>query len=243
MFGLIVSDPQHDTARRNALSSLLYSLDIPLTGFTDAAAGLFTADMTRAAFLRTASAALLQPGQPLPLDGLLTHLSTPEPLPGNVIRRYLFLQFSLLPYLRPGQRVAQLEGCFLLGDDLLAAPVSAEDTVDIRLPSGVWTELNGTCHEDRLRGMRGYNEMPVLARENALVPISINGQSLTQTADDDADRLTLHWFQPKDAADCTLADGTVYHVQCSGEKISIRTNTDKAFHLIVHQDGVETLVR
>lgn len=243
MFGLIVSDPQHDAARRLALSALLRDLDIPLTDFTDKPAPLFTADMSRAAFLRTASAALLQPGQPLPLESLMTHLSTPDPLPGNVIRRYLFLQYSLLPYLRPGRRITHLESSFLLGDSLLIVPVSPEDTVDVLLPPGVWTDLNGSCHSGRMRCMRGYNEMPVLARENALIPISINGQSLTQTTCDDADRLTLHWYQPKDSAACTLADGTRYLLQRIGKRFTVSTDTDKPFHLIVHQDSQETLVR
>lgn len=240
MFGLIVSDPQHAPIRREALSALLYSLDIPLAGFTDAPAPLFPADMPRPAFLRTASAALLTPGQPIPLEGLLTHLPTSDPLPGNVLRRYLFLQLSLLPYLRPGRKVTRLEGCFLLGDDLLVVPVSPEDTVDVLLPPGVWTELTGPCREGRLRCMRSYNEMPVLARENALVPIGVNDRTTTH---DDADRLTLHWFQPKESAECILADGTRYHVRRAGERIDVHADTDKAFHLIVHRDGREMLVR
>lgn len=243
MYGLIVSDPQQNIVRREALAERLYALDIPLSGFTESPAPLFTADMPCAAFLRTASAALLQPGQPLPLDALLTHLSTPDPLPGNVIRRYLFLQYSLMPYLRPGRKVTQGDGFFLLGEELLVAPVSAEDTVDTILPPGIWTELSGICHEGRLRCMRGYNEMPLLARENALIPISINGQSLTQTTADDADRLTLHWFQPGESAECTLDDGTVYQVQRVGERITIHADTAKPFHLIVHQDGIESLVQ
>lgn len=243
MFGLIVSDPCNDSIHRDALTALLHALDIPLTGFTDAPAPLFTADMPRAAFLRMASAALLQPGQPLPLDGLMTHLSDADPLPGNVIRRYLFMQYSLMPYLRPGRAVTPMEDCFLLGDCLLVVPVSPEDTVDVVLPPGMWTELTGTCHEGRLRCMRGYNEMPILARENTLLPISINGQSLTQSTADDADRLTLHWFQPKDAAECALADGTRYHVQREGKQVDVHTNTTKPFHLIIHQDGLETLIR
>ena len=115
--------------------------------------------------------------------------------------------------------------------------------MDIQLPPGVWTELSGACHTNRLRCMRGYNEMPVLVRENTLLPISMNGQSLTQTTGDDADRLTLHWFQPAQEARCVLADGTWYHVQCTGGQVSVDTNTDKPFHLITHQDGVETLIR
>lgn len=240
MFGLIVSDPQHDLSRRKALSVLLNSLDIPLTDFTDAPASLFTADMPRAPFLRKASSALLQPGQPLPLDGLLTHLSSADPLPGNVIRRYLFLHLSLLPYLRSGREVTPLADSFLLGDDLLVVPVSSEDTVDAQLPPGVWTELTGLCHEGKIRCMRGYNEMPVLVRANALIPIGVSDRTTTH---DDADRLTLHWFQPKDTAECTLADGTRYQVYRTGEQISVHGNTDKIFHLIVHQNGIETLIQ
>ncbi len=242
MFGLIVSDPSHDAARRDKLAALLYSLDLPLSAFTENNAPLFTAAMSRAAFLRTASCAVLL-GDPLPLDALLTHLSTPDPMPANVLRKYLFLRWSLTPYWRPGRTVTPVDGGFLWGDALLILPVSPEDTVDAPLPPGVWTELNGATHTGHLRCMRGYNEMPVLVRENTLLPISMNGQSLTQTAEDDADRLTLHWFQPKGSAECVLADGTCYHVQDTGEQISVRTNTDKPFHLIVHQDGVETLIR
>lgn len=240
MSGLIVSAPCRAAARAE-LADLLHALDLPLAAFT-AEASDFPADMSRAAFLRRASWAVLL-GQPLPPDALLTHLRTPDPLPANVLRRYLFLRASLAPYLRPGRAITQLEGCFLLGEDLLIAPVSPEDTVDVQLPPGLWTELSGACHRDRLRGMRGYNEMPVLVRENALIPISINGQSLTLSTDDDADRLTLHWFAPGDSAACTLADGTCYQVQRAGGLVDVCTNTDKPFHLILHQDGVETLVR
>lgn len=240
MFGLIISDPACDATRRAALCGLLHALDLPLSAFTEAPAPLFPADMPCAAFLRTASAALLQPGQPIPMDALLTHLSTPDPLPANVLRRYLFLQLSLLPYLRPGRTVTALQGCFLLGDDLLVAPVTPEDTVDAFLPPGQWTELTGEVHEGRLRCMRGYNALPVLARENALLPIGVNDRSTTH---DDADRLTLHWFQPEDSAECVLADGTRYQAQRVGSSFTVEATTDKPFHLIVHQDDVEMLVR
>lgn len=242
MFGLTVSDPTRDAARREPLSALLHSLDIPLSTFTEEPAPPFTADMSRAAFLRAASWAVLL-GQPLPLDALLTHLSTPDPLPANVLRKYLFLRWSLTPYWHPGRAVTPVDGGYLWGDALLILPVSPEDAVDAPLPPGVWTELTGACHTGHLRCMRGYKEMPVLVRENTLLPISMNGQSPTQTTGDDADRLTLHWFQPKESAECLLADGTCYHVQDTGGQIGIRTNITKPFHLIIHRDGMETLVR
>lgn len=240
MFGLIVSDPSHDADRRRALADRLRALDLPLTGFTEEAAPLFMQAIPRAAFLRTASATLLRPGQPLPMEALWTHLFSPDPLPANVLRRYLFLQLSLLPYLRPGREVTELNGCFLVGPDLLVAPITPQDTVDALLPPGLWTELNGQCHKTRLRGMRGYNEMPVLARENAVIPIGVNERTTTH---DDADRVTLHWFQPLSTAECRLADGTRYSLQREGDAIAVHTQTDRAFHLIVHRDGREFLIR
>lgn len=240
MSGLIVTDPNLIAARAE-IAERLHSFDLPLAAFTSAAPA-FPADLPRTAFLRRASLAVLLE-QPLPPDALLTHLSCTDPLPANVLRRYLFLRMSLMPYLRPGRQITPLDGCFLWGSDLLVVPVRPDDTVDVQLPPGVWTELTGATHSGRLRCMRGYNELPILARENALIPISINGQSLTQTAADDADRLTLHWFQPKASALCTLADGTRYHVQRAGKQVDVHTNATKPFHLIVHQDGTETLVR
>lgn len=239
MFGLIVSDPLNIAARRE-IAALLHARDIPLAAFVDDAPAL-PGDLPIAAFLRKASCAVLL-GQPLPPDALLPHLSTPDPLPANVLRKYLFLRWSLTPYLRSGRKIKQLDGCILLGDALLIVPVSPEDTVDVQLPPGIWTELTGATHEGRLRCMRGYNEMPILARENALIPISINGQSLTQTTQDDADRLTLHWFQPRDSAECILADGTRYRVQRTGDAIRVHAETDKPFHVIVHRDGSEILI-
>lgn len=242
MFGLIISDPDCNSARRSALCTLLHDLDLPFSGFTELPAPHVPSFLPRAAFLRAASTALLQPGQPLPMAGLLTHLQG-DPLPANVLRRHLLLQRSLMPYLRPGRAITQLNGCFMLGSDLLVSPVSAEDVVDAELPPGVWTELNGDCHEGRLHCMRGYNETPVLARANALLPIGMNGQSLALSAEEDADRLTLHWFQPADEAACTLADGTRYHAQCTEGRYEVHTESRHPFHLIVHRDGTETLVR
>lgn len=241
MYGLIVSDPARDEARRALLASRLHDYDLPLTGFTEAPAPLFTPGMSRAAFLRTASAALLQPGQPLPMDALLICLSG-DPMPANVLRRHLLLQLSLMPYLRQQRQVQVLTGCFRLGGDLIVVPVSPEDAADALLSPGVWTELTGEVHTGRLRALRGYNETPVLARPNALIPISMNGASLAQRAETDADRLTLHWFQPETEADCQLSGGTHYHVQHCGDRFSLRTDSERPCHLIVHQDGQERLI-
>ncbi len=236
-FGLILS--ADSPALRQQAAALLEALDIPLSGFVAEPAAMFHGTENRAAFLRKASAALMMPGVPLPAAGVVAHLQG-DARPGNVLRRYVFLQLSLLPYLRPGRAIVQGNGCFLVGEDLLVAPVSAEDTVDALLPPGTWTELTGATHSGRLREMRGFNEMPVLVRENALLPIGVNDRS---TFHDDADRVTLHWFQPQEKAACILADGTRYDVKRVGQCVDVHTDTEKAFHLILHEDGAERLIR
>ena len=236
MPGLYLSTAPAEEAR---LAALLHDFDLPLAGFTPEPSAI-SPDLPRAAFLRTASVAALL-GQPLPARPLSALLRRDDPLPANVLRRHVLRRLSLLPYLRTAHAALQAEGFWLVGDALLLAPVSTDDTVDIPLPSGTWTELNGTTHTGRLRCMRGYNETPLLVRENALLPVSMNGASLAQSSENDADRLTLHWFQPGSEASCSLADGTQYHVQRTSGQICL--HADRPCHLILHEDGRETLLQ
>ena len=82
--------------------------------------------------------------------------------------------------------------------------------------------------------------MPVLAGENALLPIGVNDR---RTDADDAGRLTLHWFEPHGEAGCTLADGISYRVWEEQGEFRGESATDKPWHLIVHQGGQERLIR
>lgn len=239
-WGLILSDPDKNQARRLKAEVLLAMQQIPLAGWTEAEAAFFGEVKDRNAFLRRTAMALMRPGEPLPLNAVLTYLSG-DALPGNVLRRYLFLQLSLLPYLRVHGSVAQGEGCFHLGEDLLVAPVSEEDTVEAVLPPGQWTDLqDGQVWTGCLRLMRGYNAMPVLARENALIPIGVEDR---RSDGDDADRLTLHWYQPREEACCVLADGTTYHVMMQDGCPAVQSDSGKPWHLIIHRDGQEQLIR
>lgn len=239
-FGLIVSDPSQDSALRQSISSLLSAQEIPFFGFTDTPAPLF-ADCpdTRAAFLFRAAYALMQPGQPLPADFLLRHLSG-DAQPGNVIRKYTCLQLSFLPYLRPGRTIVPLDGGVRIGDDLLVLRLSDEGTIDASLPDGLWAELSGLCWTGRCRQIRGYNALPVLIRENALFPVGVNDRT---TDADDADRVVLHWFQPDFTTECTLADGTFYRVTQIGAGFRWETNATKEWHLIIHRGSEEQFVR
>lgn len=239
-FGLIVSDPSQDFALRQSISSLLSAQEIPFSGFTDAPAPLFAdCSDTRTAFLFRAAYALMQPGQPLPADLLLRHLSG-DAQPGNVIRKYTCLQLSFLPYLRPGRAILPLDGGVRIGDDLLVLRLSDEGTIDASLPDGLWAELSGLCWTGRCRQIRGYNALPVLIRENALFPVGVNDRA---TDADDADRVVLHWFQPDFTTECTLADGTFYRVTQIGAGFRWETNATKEWHLIIHRGSEEQFVR
>lgn len=239
MPGLYLSAPAAQD--RSEIAQLLHDYDLPLASFTQEAPAV-PAALPRPAFLRRASLAALL-GQPLPAEALHNCLTGGDPLPANVIRRHLLLRLSLLPFLRSAGQPVPVDGGFLLGNAMLIVSVGADDTVDIPLPPGVWTELNGRCHQGRLRSMRGYNETPVLLRENTLLPVSMNGSSLAQTTPDDTDRLTLHWFQPAGSATCTLAGGILYRAVRNDDSFCVDTNATKPFHLILHRDGVETFIR
>lgn len=235
MPGLYISAPDA------TLAPLLHAYDLPVAAFTGDASAI-PVGLPHAAFLRRASVAALL-GQPIAADALRLHLQAASPLTANVLRRHVMLRLSLTPYLRPGRAVTTVPGGLLVGDALLILPVATDDTVDAPLPPGVWTELSGACHTGRLKCMRGYNETPLLVRMNTLLPVGMNGGSPAQRASTDADRLTLHWFQPEQEAACTLADGTRYHVRRTGEGVTLHTDAEKPVHLIVHEDGAERLIQ
>lgn len=235
MLGLWIA--RDGSGQEAEVQALLAEQMIPLEGFVDMPS---FAEDSRDAFLRRAIAAIMR-GEPLPMQGVLKHLSTLEALPGNVIRKYVFLQLSLLPYLRPDASITELNGCFLLGQNLLVAPLGEDGCIDAQLPDGTWTELaTGECMQGRLRRIRGLNAMPILARENSIIPIGVNDRTTTA---DDADRVTLHWFQPQGEAQCTLADGTTYRLSYKAGRCTAESTSTKAWHVIVHCDGGENFVR
>ena len=239
MLGLWIAED--GSVPREEIQRMLFARQIPLEGFTAERATLFEGGETGESFLRRAAMALLRPGAPLPMAGLARCLAGRDALAGNVLRKYVCLQLSLLPYLRANGKVTEQEGCFLLGDRLLVAPLGEDGRVDALLPPGVWTELaTGEVFEGRLVCLRGLNAMPVLAGENALLPIGVNDRAVDA---DDADRLTLHWFEPHGEASCALADGTVYRVWQERDTFRGESGTDKPWHLIVHQGGQERLIR
>ncbi|QLJ02607.1 alpha-xylosidase [Streptomyces sp. NEAU-sy36] len=120
----------------------------------------------------------------------------------DVARRFTLLKHRLMPYLYgaaveahrtgvPSMRPMVLEfpgdpACrpldrqYMLGADLLVAPVFTEDgEVEVYLPGGVWTQLltGETVTGPAWRIERhGYDSLPLYVREGAVLPLAADGR-------------------------------------------------------------------
>jgi alpha-D-xyloside xylohydrolase len=116
----------------------------------------------------------------------------------EVTRRFAHLKNSLMPYLWaaaveahehgipvmramllefPDDRTASfLDRQYLLGPDLLVAPVFTDDgDVDVYVPAGTWTGyLDGApvAGPGWVRQRHGFDSLPLLARPGAVIPVS-----------------------------------------------------------------------
>ncbi|TWD82387.1 alpha-D-xyloside xylohydrolase [Kribbella amoyensis] len=139
----------------------------------------------------------------------------------DVLRSFTKLKLSLMPYLMTAAReahtagtpvmrpmllefpedpaVAYLERQYMLGPDLLVAPVmSADGEVRFYLPAGTWTDL---FTGERVDGSRwitrtyGFDRLPLFVREGAVIAF---GAADDRPEYDWADGVTLRWFAPSD---------------------------------------------
>ena len=150
----------------------------------------------------------------------------------DVLRLFTKLKLSLMPYLYQAARVAHLEGIpmmrsmlvefpddpactyldrqFMLGDDLLVAPVFAADgVVDYYVPAGEWTHfLTGrTVTGPRwVREEHDFASVPLLVRPGAVLAI---GAVDDRPEYDYADGVTLRAYQLADGATVTTTLPTV----------------------------------
>jgi alpha-D-xyloside xylohydrolase len=116
----------------------------------------------------------------------------------EVTRRFAYLKNSLMPYLWaaavqahergipvvramllefPEDRTASfLDRQYMLGPDLLVAPVFADDgDVEVYVPAGTWTGyLDGVpvSGPGWVRQRHGFDSLPLLARPGAVIPVS-----------------------------------------------------------------------
>ena len=135
----------------------------------------------------------------------------------EVTRRFTELKLSLMPYLyaagleaaergipvmRPmvlefpdDPAVAYLDRQYMLGRDLLVAPVfSADGTAEFYLPAGTWTSWwSGEAVEGGrwLRETHGFDTVPLYVRPGAVVPL---GATTDRPDYDYLDHLTLRVF-------------------------------------------------
>jgi alpha-D-xyloside xylohydrolase len=128
---------------------------------------------------------------------------------GVPLLRPLLLEFPDDP------AVAHLDRQYLLGADLLVAPVfSADGTVDFYLPAGTWTDFfTGRKVEGPgwQRETHGFDSLPLYVREGAVVPI---GARDDRPDYDYLDGLTLRLYPPL-AADKTIVVTTPEGVERS----------------------------
>ena len=147
----------------------------------------------------------------------------------DVLRKFTNLKCTLMPYLYsaaveahqtgvPAMRAMLLEfpqdiPCqdldrqYMLGERLLVAPVfTKEGDVDYYLPAGTWTNLldNRVVEGGRwLREVHDFMSLPLMVRENTLLPIGADNQNVEYDYGKD---LTLHLFALKDQARADVKD-------------------------------------
>jgi alpha-D-xyloside xylohydrolase len=144
----------------------------------------------------------------------------------DVLRLFTKLKARLMPYLYQAARIAHLDGIpvmramaleypddpacvyldrqYLLGDDLLVAPVFAADgLVDYYVPPGTWTHfLTGQqVHGPGwVRERHAATSVPLLVRPGAVIPVGgVDGRP----AYDYADGVTLQVYELADGATVT----------------------------------------
>jgi alpha-D-xyloside xylohydrolase len=134
-----------------------------------------------------------------------------------------------------------LDRQYMLGDDLLVAPVFSEDgTVEYYVPAGTWTNIltgeriEGPCWR---RETHGFDTLPLLARPGSAVPF---GAVDEHPAYDWADGVTLRVHSPADGTESVTTvparDGSpaaVFSVRRVGVEVTVETDSDLPWRLLL----------
>jgi alpha-D-xyloside xylohydrolase len=170
----------------------------------------------------------------------------------DVLRRFTRLKCRLMPYLYRAAVVAHRDGIptmrpmvagfpddpacahldrqYLLGPDLLVAPVfTADGDVSYYVPAGRWTDfLSGEVVEGPrwVRERRGFDSVPLLVRPGSAIPI---GAREDRPDYDFADGVTLELFELADGRRVEVevptekgATGARFEVERAGREVRIR---------------------
>ncbi|MGK5685611.1 alpha-xylosidase [Actinoplanes sp. URMC 104] len=162
----------------------------------------------------------------------------------EVLRSFTHLKYSLMPYLFEAARQAHEQGLpvmrpmivgfpddpgvthldrqYLLGGDLLVAPVFSEGgEVGYYVPAGRWTRFRtgevvegpGWVHETH-----GFGSVPLLARPGAVIPV---GNRTDRPDYDYADGVTLRVFEPAEGSTVVRAGDSTFTVTRDGTAIRV----------------------
>jgi alpha-D-xyloside xylohydrolase len=164
----------------------------------------------------------------------------------DVLRHFTKLKLRLMPYLDQASRQAASEGVpmmramvvefpddpgcahlerqYMLGDNLLVAPVFSDDgDVSYYVPEGTWTHL---LTGDTVQGPRWVRDRcdfltaPVLVRPNTILPV---GAVDDRPDYDYADGVTLHVYQLADGDHVTVVGDTTFRLHRDGDGIRVET--------------------
>ncbi|MFJ4923743.1 alpha-xylosidase [Streptomyces sp. NPDC088725] len=154
---------------------------------------------------------------------------------GTPMMRAMLLEFPDDP------ATHSLDRQYMLGDDLLVAPVFSEDgTVDYYVPAGTWTnvltgaQVSGPGWQ---RETHGFDTLPLLARPGAVVPF---GAAAEAPEYDWADGVTLRVYAPEDGARTVTAipaaDGStaaVFTTRRTGDEIVVETESARPWKVLL----------
>ncbi|GLW34140.1 alpha-xylosidase [Actinoplanes regularis] len=167
----------------------------------------------------------------------------------DVLRTFTHLKYRLMPYIFGAAREAHLSGLpvmrplivefpgdpavayldrqYMLGGDLLVAPVfSAGGEVSYYVPAGRWTHyLSGEVVEGPgwVRETHDFSSVPLLVRPGAVIPV---GARQDRPDYDYRDGITLRLFEPAPGRTAVIVPGpsgadTVFTVERDGTEIRI----------------------
>ncbi|OKJ04359.1 alpha-glucosidase [Streptomyces sp. CB01249] len=184
----------------------------------------------------------------------------------DVARKFTLLKHRLMPYLYGAAATAHRTGIpvmrpmllefpddpatrtldrqYMLGPDLLVAPVFTEDgQVEYYVPEGTWTHLltgetvTGPAwrHETH-----GFDSLPVLVRPGAVLPW---GGDDRRPDGDWLDGLTLRVFGEADGTEVTVPDhagaaATTFRVTRDGDTLTVTSaRIDRPYHVVAEATG------
>ncbi|AZQ39816.1 alpha-xylosidase [Streptomyces cyaneochromogenes] len=186
----------------------------------------------------------------------------------EVTREFTLLKHRLAPYLHRAAQQAHTTGVpvmramvlefpddptaavldrqYMLGDDLLVAPVFTDDgTVEYYVPEGTWTNILTGAQVTGPRWVReqhGFHTLPLLARPDSVIPLAADAQHPVSAWADDIE-LRIHAFADGARRTVviprtdTLGETAHFDVHREGDRLSVTTDSPHPWRLRVGGPG------